>query len=206
VISNLDPEVDHVMFARASFDQAMVNLVVNARDAMPEGGSLTITTRDAVLGEAELRQGAPRAGAHVAVHVSDTGQGIRPEHIPQLFDPFFTTKSAGNGTGLGLTTVYAFMRNSGGHIDVTSTVGQGTTISLFFPVVDAHSPAFTDHPLRAGEVPATVPSAISATERSAASILSLRDPPLGATLSARELEAPSLRAGGDARRPFGPLR
>jgi eukaryotic-like serine/threonine-protein kinase len=137
VVLDLDPEAEEVMIVRSSFDQAMVNLVVNARDAMPDGGSLTITTRDAVLDEVAMRQGAPRTGPHVAVRVSDTGQGIRPEHISQVFDPFFTTKAVGNGTGLGLTTVYAFMRNSGGHLDVTSAVEQGTTISLFFPAVDA---------------------------------------------------------------------
>jgi eukaryotic-like serine/threonine-protein kinase len=137
VALKLDPDVDDVMLVRASFDQAMVNLVVNARDAMPDGGSITIMTKEVTLDENALREGALRAGHHVVVRVTDSGSGISPEHIHQVFDPFFTTKEAGSGTGLGLTTVYAFVRNSGGHVEVESTVGLGTTISLYFPVAES---------------------------------------------------------------------
>jgi hypothetical protein len=77
--------------------------------------------------------------------VRDTGHGIAPEHIHQVFDPFFTTKSAGNGTGLGLTTVYAFVRNSGGHLEVKSAVGRGTSIVLLFPTPEEPAPL---HPAR----------------------------------------------------------
>jgi eukaryotic-like serine/threonine-protein kinase len=134
IASKLDSELDSVSLVRSSFDQAMVNLVVNARDAMPEGGTVTIVTRATILDETAVKHGASRSGPHLAVDVSDTGQGIKEEHLHQVFDPFFTTKSAGNGTGLGLSTIYAFVRNSGGHVELTSVVGQGTTVSLFFPL------------------------------------------------------------------------
>jgi signal transduction histidine kinase len=137
VVLKLDPEVGAVTLGESAFDQAMVNLVVNARDAMPTGGTLTIATREAVLGDAAARRGAPSTGPHVHVEVTDTGQGISPEHVRQVFDPFFTTKPAGSGTGIGLTTVYAFVRNTGGHVEVTSTVGRGTTLSMFFPTEEA---------------------------------------------------------------------
>jgi two-component system cell cycle sensor histidine kinase/response regulator CckA len=139
VALKLDPEVSDVLLVRASFDQAMVNLVVNARDATAEGGSIIIRTKEVTLDEAALSQGALHSGHHVVVEVSDTGHGIAPEHVHQVFDPFFTTKEAGSGTGLGLTTVYAFVRNSGGHVEVESAVGRGTTISLYFPVADGES-------------------------------------------------------------------
>jgi signal transduction histidine kinase len=137
VVLKLDPEVGAVTLGESAFVQAMVNLVVNARDAMPTGGTLTIATREAVLGDAAARRGAPSTGPHVHVEVTDTGQGISPEHVRQVFDPFFTTKPAGSGTGIGLTTVYAFVRNTGGHVEVTSTVGRGTTLSMFFPTEEA---------------------------------------------------------------------
>jgi signal transduction histidine kinase len=190
VTLHLDPELDHVFLVRSSFDQAIVNLIVNGRDAMPHGGTLVITTREMVLDEAAVRRGAPGAGAYVAVLVTDTGCGIRPEHVPQVFDPFFTTKAAGNGTGLGLTTVYAFIRNSGGHLDVTSTVGKGTTISLFFPSGEAHA-LVSKAPSDAAPESHVVP---------------LREAPFGATLSGREQDAPPFRASRGLRTPFGPLR
>jgi signal transduction histidine kinase len=138
VALRVDPDLDDVRLVRASFDQALVNLVVNARDAM-EGGSITIATKQVALDETALSKGALNVGPHVAVEVSDTGHGIAPEHLHQVFDPFFTTKTAGNGTGLGLMTVYAFVRNSGGHVEIASVVGKGTTISLFFPVAHANA-------------------------------------------------------------------
>jgi signal transduction histidine kinase/tetratricopeptide (TPR) repeat protein len=132
----LDPDVSEVKVGRSNFDQAMVNLVVNARDAMPSGGTITITTRDCVLTEDMVRRGAPNTGPHVQVEVTDTGHGISPEHLHQIFDPFFTTKPAGSGTGIGLATVYAFVRDSNGHVEVSSVVGRGTTMSLFFPTAE----------------------------------------------------------------------
>ena len=135
----LDLTVRMAKGVRTSFEQVMVNLVVNARDAMPEGGSLKITTRNAVLDETALRRGAPKIGEYVAIDVSDTGHGISPELVSRVFDPFFTTKPSGGGTGLGLTTVYAFVKNCGGHIELSSAVGLGTTFSLFLPKADSKS-------------------------------------------------------------------
>jgi signal transduction histidine kinase/CheY-like chemotaxis protein len=118
---------------RAAFEQALVNLAVNARDAMPSGGKLVISTTNAVLDAAAVRRGAAREGAYLRVVVRDDGQGISPELVSRVFEPFFTTKGPGGGTGLGLTTVYAFVKNCGGHIDVTSEVGQGTSFRIHLP-------------------------------------------------------------------------
>ena len=118
-------------------EQVIVNLAVNARDAMPTGGKLTITTR-AVSNAESLsfaNQGMP-SGDYSLVMVSDTGSGIAPETLPKIFDPFFTTKDLGKGTGLGLATVYGIVKQSGGYIFADSTVGQGTSFSIFLPVYD----------------------------------------------------------------------
>jgi PAS domain S-box-containing protein len=116
----------------SQFDTAIVNLAVNARDAMDGSGRLTITVRDAPGIPAVRGQPAVR-GAFVAVAVADTGKGIAPEMMTQIFEPFFTTKGAGHGTGLGLSQVFGFAKQSGGEIVVESTVGVGTVFTLFLP-------------------------------------------------------------------------
>jgi signal transduction histidine kinase len=136
LVMTLDPDTHTVSLERASFDQVLVNLVLNARDAMAAGGTLTIETRNVVLDEAARRRGAPTTGEHIVVEVADTGHGIPPESLARIFDPFFTTKPPGGGTGIGLTTAYAFVKSSGGHIDVASEVGRGTTFRLYFPKAD----------------------------------------------------------------------
>ncbi|HEX6103031.1 MAG TPA: ATP-binding protein [Alphaproteobacteria bacterium] len=113
---------------RSQFEAAILNLVVNARDAMPEGGTLTIRTEDAPVG----RHGTVE-GPAVAISVIDTGQGIPAEVIERVFDPFFTTKPPGKGTGLGLSQVYGFVKQSAGHIDISSRPGDGTTVRLWLP-------------------------------------------------------------------------
>jgi two-component system cell cycle sensor histidine kinase/response regulator CckA len=133
----LDSDAHAAKIGRASFDQAMVNLVVNARDAMPMGGSVTVESRNVVLDETAVRGGAARAGEYVSVEITDTGQGISPENLSRIFDPFFTTKPLGSGTGIGLTTVYAFVKNCGGHIEVSSQLGRGTTFRIYFPKAGA---------------------------------------------------------------------
>ncbi len=117
--------------------QVLVNLCVNARDAMPEGGRLTVEAENVVMDEnsAQLTMDA-RPGAYVSITVSDTGQGIAPEHVDKVFEPFFTTKEDGKGTGLGLSTVYSIVKSHGGFADVTSQPGQGTAFSLYFPIVE----------------------------------------------------------------------
>jgi PAS domain S-box-containing protein len=117
-------------------EQVILNLVINARDAMPAGGKLTLRTRDVEAGSAEL----PAALAEkdfVALEVSDSGSGIAHEVLPHIFEPFFTTKPAGAGTGLGLSTVEGIVRQSGGHVGVTTAAGIGTTVSAFLPISEA---------------------------------------------------------------------
>jgi len=116
------------------FENALINLVFNARDAMPEGGVLTIATRNVTVGNtlpASLEDLAP--GDYVAVTVSDNGMGMPAETLKKAFEPFFTTKEVGKGSGLGLSMVYGFARQSQGHIAIDSTPGEGTTAELFLP-------------------------------------------------------------------------
>ncbi|MCW6506776.1 hybrid sensor histidine kinase/response regulator [Lichenifustis flavocetrariae] len=114
------------------FDTAIVNMAVNARDAMSDGGRLTITvkTSDHVL---DIRAKSRREGAFVSVSVSDTGGGIAPEMLDRVFEPFFTTKKVGQGTGLGLSQVIGFAQQSGGEVSAVSTLGQGSTFTLHLP-------------------------------------------------------------------------
>src|SRR5438128_5539863 len=115
----------------SELELALLNLAVNARDAMPKGGSLTITAKPVVLkGKAVEEQ---LRGEFVAIRVADTGTGIAPDVLPHVFEPFFTTKEVGKGTGLGLSQVYGFARQSGGTATVASAVGRGTTITLYLP-------------------------------------------------------------------------
>lgn len=113
-------------------ESALLNLCVNARDAMPNGGTLTISTENATLGPDVVRADM-QPGDYVVLSVTDTGTGIPPEILERVFEPFFTTKEQGKGTGLGLSMVYGFVSQSGGHLDITSTPGQGTTLKLIFP-------------------------------------------------------------------------
>ncbi|MCW3849568.1 PAS domain S-box protein [Sphingomonas sp. LB-2] len=122
-------------------ENAVLNLCINGRDAMPDGGKLTIETTNKWLDERAARQQDLPVGQYVAVCVTDTGTGMTPDVIAKAFEPFFTTKPLGEGTGLGLSMIYGFARQSGGQVRVYSEVGQGTTMCLYLPRYDGDAPA-----------------------------------------------------------------
>jgi CheY-like chemotaxis protein len=111
-----------------------LNLCINARDAMPNGGTIVVELSRATFSAADARRDSNvTAGSYVAMTVADTGGGISEEHLPYLFEPFFTTKDVGRGTGLGLSMIYGFVKQSGGSVAVRSDVGRGTVITMYLP-------------------------------------------------------------------------
>jgi CheY-like chemotaxis protein len=136
------PGLGRVRVDPGQLEQVVLNLVVNARDAMPKGGRITLETGNVELGEDDARRSAGgRTGPHVMLAVGDTGVGMDSETQSHIFEPFFTTKGPGQGTGLGLATVYGVVRQSGGSLAVYSQLGEGTTFVIYFPRTDSRPEA-----------------------------------------------------------------
>ncbi len=131
VATRLEEAAWPVRIDRCQIENSLINLAINARDAMPEGGRLTISTRNLTLRPGEIE--GLEAGDYVALEIMDTGCGIAPEHIDKVLEPFFTTKEVGKGTGLGLSMVRDLARSAGGELGIESTPGKGTTVALYLP-------------------------------------------------------------------------
>ncbi|HEX4684535.1 MAG TPA: ATP-binding protein [Gemmatimonadaceae bacterium] len=137
VVADLSPDTPLIRVDPGQLEQVAMNLAINAADAMPEAGTLTIATSSRIMPDELLRRHPDlRPGLYATVDVRDTGHGMDAETLTQIFEPFFTTKEPGRGTGLGLSTVYGIVKQSDGHIDVASTPGAGTVFTVYFPAVD----------------------------------------------------------------------
>lgn len=132
--THLTPDLWQTQADVGEVEAAVLNLAINARDAMPTGGELTIRTDNAVLEEGEMGfEGPLAAGSYVRISVSDNGVGMTKAVLSRVFEPFFTTKPPGRGTGLGLSTIYGFIKQSNGHITIYSELNVGTTVNLYLP-------------------------------------------------------------------------
>jgi len=203
LVSDLAPELAAVRADPGQIEQVLVNLAVNARDAMPDGGRLAIKSFNAEVSEGDVS--APNhvpPGRYAVLEVSDTGSGMSTETQARIFEPFFTTKAQGKGTGLGLATVYGIVRQSDGHISVESAPGAGATFRVYLPRVDE------------AVTPAATPGTVTAPAVGRETVLLAEDEPLVRLLARRVLEQAGytvlVAAGGaealeTARRHDGPI-
>jgi len=148
ISTNLATSLPPVFIDPAGLESALLNLMVNARDAMPNGGALKIATRPVLIDPTHpyVANGRLKTGSYALVSVSDNGHGMSKETLERVFEPFFTTKERGRGTGLGLAMVYGFARQSKGHVQLYSEPGHGTTVSLYLPFADGGAPTLFDPP------------------------------------------------------------
>jgi len=160
ITTTLEPGLPRAFVDRNQLESALLNLVVNARDAMPEGGSLMIETAEVAIDKAD---GDVMPGRYVTLRVRDTGCGIAREHLAKVFEPFFTTKETGKGSGLGLSMIYGFVQQSGGHLRIDSAVGKGTEVGIYLPAASgagaaagAAAPAAAAAPLPRAEAGETI--------------------------------------------------
>ncbi|MEM9349849.1 MAG: ATP-binding protein [Pseudomonadota bacterium] len=174
---------------KRQLEQVLMNLVVNSRDAMPDGGKITIFTEAQTLTEPMERDRAiVPAGDYVLVNVQDEGVGIPAEKQTQIFEPFFTTKAVGEGTGLGLSTAYGIVKQSGGFIFVDSALGVGTTFTLYFPIMEEPS-AEAEGSMAAASLPASPNGEPISLTNGSIELMSEREGPLGTVLLVED-EAP----------------
>lgn len=150
---DLDPGVHPIRIDAAQLESAILNLVVNSRDAMPQGGTISIASKNVHCGSEAMAGKAISPGAYVQISVTDEGTGIDQNTLDHVFEPFFTTKEVGKGSGLGLAQVYGFIRSAGGHVAIESEKGKGTTVQFFLPrsderLSDQHAASSGQLPLR----------------------------------------------------------
>jgi len=144
VITRAPREVPCALADEGQLEQLIVNVALNGRDAMPRGGRLHFSVGEAILAETEARRRSLPPGRYVVLSVGDTGAGMDQETLSHIFEPFFTTKQPGQGTGLGLSTAYGFVRQSGGDIEVESALGHGTTFRVYLPATEQRAAAAVD--------------------------------------------------------------
>jgi PAS domain S-box-containing protein len=174
----LDPALHQVLIDSTQLEATLLNLVMNARDAMPRGGTLSIATSNADLDGLQAAEAGVRPGAYVRIAIADTGEGMSPETLARAFEPFFTTKPVGRGSGLGLSQVYGFIVQSGGSVALDSAPGKGSTVTLLLPA--ARGPV---EPVRAAPVRTSVGALANGT------VLVVEDDPDVLTLAVETLKS-----------------
>ena len=193
--TRLAPDLGLVKADRGQLQQILLNLVINARDSMPEGGPVTIETyREYLSGDQAQIYGDVAPGEYIVLAVRDAGTGMNAEILTHLFEPFYTTKELGEGTGLGLTTCYGIAKTNGGNLGVVSTPGRGTTMRLYLPRVEAE--------------PRPEPAEVPAVRGGDETILLVEDDPLVRATTASMLRAYGYTVieAGDAEEGFAQHR